>query len=211
MARLPVLVLAIALLSACGRAPSRAEALRVLREARPALDTLPVVARVWRDGPPWFSCAEVIAKFRGLTDRAVVRDQVGNWRWLVLANWAVLRDTTAGQVTEPGWCEVSLSADSVRRAAGWRPVLGDTWATGARRRGWDVPAGRQHLVVRDAPKKVGNDSVAVNYLVTVKPNVNGVGIGADRDTTRRRALLRREDGTWTLLDDDWRAAAAPKR
>ena len=53
----------------------------------PGSDTATVFERVWRDGPPWFSCVEVIAKFTTPLDSAVVRDQVGNWKPLVLAGW----------------------------------------------------------------------------------------------------------------------------
>ena len=203
MTRLPSLVLTIVLFSACNRAPSAAEALEVLRSADPALDTAAVVERVWADGPPWFSCAEVIAKFRANADSAVVRNQIGNWRSLVLADWVVLRDTAVGRVTETSWCQAALRDEAARLAGGWRVVRGDSLSSGDRRRGWDVPAGRQRLVVRDTPHAVGRDSVAVDYLLTVAPNANGVALGADRDSTRRRALLVKEDGRWRAVQLNW--------
>ena len=61
-------------LTACNPAPSRSEALEALRAAAPGIDTTTVFARVWQDGPPWFSCAEVLAKFTSRIDSAVVRD-----------------------------------------------------------------------------------------------------------------------------------------
>ena len=179
------------------------EALEVLRSADPALDTATVVERVWADGPPWFSCAEVIAKFRANADSAVVRNQIGNWRSLVLADWVVLRDTAVGRVTETSWCQAALRDEPARLAGGWRVVRGDSLSSGDRRRGWDVPAGRQRLVVRDTPHAVGRDSVAVDYLLTVAPNANGVALGADRDSTRRRALLVKEDGRWRAVQLNW--------
>jgi hypothetical protein len=74
--------------------------------------------------------------------------------------------------------------------------------SGSHRRGWTVTTGKQRLVVKDAPRKVGRDSVRVDYLLTVVPNANGVALGADKDSTRRRALLRREDGNWIVVS--WR-------
>jgi hypothetical protein len=201
--RLLSLLLTIVLFSACNRAPSRAESFALLRGADPALDTAAVVERVWADGPPWFSCAEVIAKLRANADSAVVRNQIGNWRPLVLADWVILRDTAAGRVIEPGWCHATLRDAAARLAGGWREVRGDLLPSGDRRRGWDVPAGRQRLAVRDAPRAVGEDSVAVDFLLTVTPNANGVALGADRDSTRRRALLWREDGRWRAVRLNW--------
>lgn len=205
MARLHFFLL-LFLLSACNRAPSAAESLEVLRSAAPALDSATVVQRVWADGPPWFSCAEVIAKLRGTTDSATVRNPLGNWRSLVLADWVKLRDTTAGRVTEPGWCRATLHDEPARLAAGWRPVLGDTMPLGEPRRGWDVLAGNQRLVVRDPAARVGKDSVAVDFLVAIKPNANGVALGADRDSVRRRALLVKQSGRWRAVNLAWAGA-----
>ena len=99
---LPLACVAAALaVTACNPAPSRSEALEALRAAAPGIDTTTVFDRVWQDGPPWFSCAEVIAKFASPVDSAAVRDQVGNWRPLVLAGWLVLRDTASGVVSDP--------------------------------------------------------------------------------------------------------------
>lgn len=197
------LILSFLILSACNRAPSRGEALEVLRVANPALDTTTAVRRVWADGPPWFSCAEVIAKFRAKSDTAVVRDQVGNWRSLVLADWVSLRDTVAGSVVEPGWCEARLRDEPARLADGWRPVLGDSLPNEARRRGWDVLAGRQRISVNESPRTIGKDSALVHYLLTIAANTNGAAIGVARDSTRHRAILRRENGRWRVLEAEW--------
>ena len=178
----------------------------MLRSAAPALDSATVVQRVWADGPPWFSCAEVIAKLRGSTDSATVRNPLGNWRSLVLADWVQLRDTSAGPVTEPGWCRATLHDEPARLAAGWRPVLGPPMPVGEPRHGWDVPAGHRRLVVRNAARKVGEDSMAVDFLLTVKPNANGVALGADRDSIPRRALLIKQDGRWRAVNMAWAGA-----
>lgn len=195
-----LLLPALALTLACNRGPSPAEAREVIRAANPALDTTTVVTRVWADGPPWFSCKEVIAKFRSSTDSAVVRDQLGVWRDLLLADWVKLRDTTAGRVVDPGWCTATLLDEAQRIAGGWRPVSGDAMPTGTARRGWDVPAGRRKLVVATKPERVGKDSVMVSYVLTVAPNVNGTALGADKDSTHLRALLHKADGSWRVLD-----------
>ena len=167
MTRSHLLALTILAVTACNRSPSSVEAQAILRAANPALDTTTAVRTVWADGPPWFSCAEVIAKFRAAADSAVVRTQVGNWRSLVLANWVTLRDTTAAPVAEPGWCAATLRDTTARTAGGWTPLLGDSLPSGSRRRGWAVPAGHQRLVVKDAPRDVGNDSVIVRYVLTI--------------------------------------------
>jgi hypothetical protein len=202
MARRLFFLATLMLVAACNRAPTRSEAREILRAADPGLDTSTTMATVWKDGPPWFSCAEAIAKFRALADSAVVRNQVGNWRSLVLADWVILRDTSAGSVVEPGWCAATLRDSSARLAGGWRPLAGDSLPSGSRRRGWTVTTGRQRLVVKDAPRDVGRDSVRVDYLLTVAPNENGVALRADSDSTRHQALIRREDGKWVVLS--WR-------
>lgn len=200
-ARLPLLLATLLGIAACNRAPSRAEALDAIRLAKPAVDTTTVVRRVWTDGPPWFSCAEVIAKFRSRADNAFVRDQVGNWRTLLLSDWVTLRDSTAGQVVEPGWCVATLRNESARVSDGWRAVRGDSQPMGFLRRGWDVPAGRQKLDVADKPVLTGKDSATAEYLVTIVPNASGTALDAARDTTRHRALLRREEGRWRVIQD----------
>lgn len=198
---LPLLTLLIAV--SCRRAPSPEEAQRLLSAANPALDTMTVVVRVWADGPPWFSCSEVIAKFRARADSQVVRDQVGNWRPLVMAKWVTLRDTARGRVVDPGWCAATLRDEPARLSAGWTRVSGDSQPSGMPRRGWDVQAGRQRVVVHDKPQSVGRDSVQVDYLLAVAPNANGVALQADRDSTRHRALLMREDGRWRVRQAEW--------
>jgi hypothetical protein len=198
-----LLLITIVLSSACGRAPNSSEALSLLRTAEPALDSGSVTRRVWADGPPWFSCAEVLAKVRTNVDSAVIRGPLGNWRPLVLAKWVTLRDTTKGPVTDPGWCRASLRDSVVRISNGWRPVTGQTLPTGDPRLGWDVPAGTRRLVVRKGARRVGEDSATVEYLLAVRPNANGIGLGADQDTTRRRALLVKAGGEWRAVRLDW--------
>ncbi len=203
MARRFAVMTAVLLASACRRAPSTEEARQLLRAAEPALDSTSVVVRVWADGPPWFSCAEVIAKLTASADSQVVRNQMGNWRPLVLADWVTLRDTARGRVVDPGWCAATLRDEPARLRAGWTPVRGDSQPSGMHRRGWDVRAGRQRVVVHAKPVRVGKDSARVDYVVAVAPNVNGVALQADRDSTRHRALLRREDGRWRVLQTKW--------
>ncbi len=198
MPRRAVVFLAFLLLSACNRAPDREEALQILRATNPSIDTATASATVWRDGPPWFSCAEVIAKFRAAADSADVRKRVGNWRALVLADWVTLRDTAAGRVVDPGWCAANLRDSSARLAGGWTPISGDSVPSGSLRRGWRVVTGHQRVVVKVAPTKIGRDSVLVDYVLTVSPNENGVALQADRDSVQRRALFLREEGKWVV-------------
>jgi len=193
---LPALSLLLAL--ACNRTPNRAEALRILRTGNPALDSAVTVTTVWKDGPSWFSCGEVLAKLRASADSAAVRKRVGNWRPLVLSEWITLRDTAAGRVVEPGWCAATLRDSVVRLARGWTPILGDSVPSGSRRRGWRVETGRQRVVVNDPPRDVGRDSVEVDYVLTVDPNENGVALQSDKDSVRQRALLLREEGKWIV-------------
>lgn len=189
---------AFAALTGCRAAPSRAEALEALRAARPGVDTATAFARVWEDGPPWFSCAEVLAKIASKVDAPVVADQVGNWRPLVVAGWLVLRDTAHGRVSEPGWCRAKLTDENARRAGGWVPIAVDSFPTGDRRHGWHVPIGRTRLSVPSSPRSTGHDSATVNYVATIAPNVNGVALGADRDTAHAVAVLTRVDGRWRV-------------
>ena len=198
-----LLLLTALLSSACRRAPNPSEALTILRTAAPALDSGSVIKRVWADGPPWFSCAEVLAKVRTNTDSAVIRGQLANWRPLVMAKWVTLRDTAKGPVTDPGWCRVTLLDSAVRLSNGWKPVTGAQLPSGDNRAGWDVPAGTLHLVVLNGAKSAGRDSATVDYLLAIQPNANGVGLGADQDTTRRRALLVKESGEWRAVRLDW--------
>jgi hypothetical protein len=193
-----VLLSAVAL-AACHPGPSRAEALEALRAAAPGVDTTTVFTRVWQDGPPWFSCAEVIAKFTSPVDSAAVRDQVGNWKPLVVAGWLVLRDTSKGVVSDPGWCTGKLADAPARQAGGWIPIVGDTFPTRALRRGWRVPVGTRRLAVTDAPKVVRRGEATVDYVATIAPNANGVAAGADRDTTFAVAELRQRDGRWQVV------------
>ena len=194
-----MVLLTIALLSACNRAPSRAEALVVLRTKDPALDSATVIERIWADGPPWYSCKEVISKLRSGADRAVVRNQVGNWRALAHANWITLGDTEAGRVTDPGWCQATLHNEATRISQGWRSVLGDTLPTGQRRRGWDAPAGKRRLAIEGAPRPLGGDSAEVRYLLTIAPNASGLALGANGDSVHRQAMFRKVEGRWEVL------------
>ncbi|MDB4886201.1 MAG: hypothetical protein JWN79_1639 [Gemmatimonadetes bacterium] len=186
-------------LAACSRGPSREEALAAIRAAHPALDTATVRERVWQDGPPWFSCAEVIAKFTTAADSAAVRDQVGNWKPLVVHGWIVLKDSAAGPVADPGWCTVRVTPAGQANVARWTPSPGPAFPTGQARRGWMVVAGRRHLVVPSSPSRAGKDSATAEYLVTVAPNEDGRATGADRDTSRFVAALRREGGAWKVV------------
>jgi hypothetical protein len=191
-------VLAVILGSGCNSAPSRPEALQALREATPELDTATAYVRVWQDGPPWFSCAEVIAKLGGPTDSTVVRDQVGNWRPLVLAGWLMLRDTSYRLVNDPGWCAAKLTSVAAQRAQGWQPVAEDSFPTGSARRGWRVPIGHRQIGVPGSPRAIGHDSATVEYVTTIATNANGTALRADRDSARGVALLRRVDGRWRV-------------
>jgi hypothetical protein len=194
------------LLVACNRAPSRAETLAALRASNPALDTIVVNGRVWQDGPPWFSCAEVISKFDGRADTATVEDQVGNWKSLVVSGVVVLRDSAKGPVADPGWCVAKLTDEGARRAATWAPGTSGAFPTGAPRRGWTMPLGRRRVIVEKA-SAVGRDSATAQYLVTLQPNGNGVVTGAARDTSRYEASLRRTDAGWKVAG----TRAAPAR
>ena len=205
--RLSLIASALLALSACRAAPSRREALDALRVAWPGFDTATAYARVWQDGPPWFSCAEVIAKMGSRSDARFVRDEVGNWRPLVVAGWLVLRDTAHGRVSDPGWCAGKLTDDAARRAGGWMPIAVDSFPTGARRRGWRVPIGRPYIAVSASPRSVGRDSATVAYVTGVAANANGVAMGADHDSVSSVAVLTRADGKWQVA----RGTVAPAR
>ena len=155
--------------------------------------------RVWQDGPPWFSCAEVISKLDGRADAAVVRDQVGNWRQLVLSGWLVLRDTAHGVVSEPGWCAAKLTDEGALEHQAWSRVERDSFPTGDARRGWTVPIGHQRITVSERPTLVGLDTARAEYTVRVGVNVNGAALRADRDSVRRSALLVRSDTGWRVI------------
>lgn len=170
-----------------------------LRAAYPAIDTTTVVARVWRDGPPWFSCAEVRAKLRRQVDEPAVRDTLGNWAPLVRSGWAAMRDTAAGPVTDPGWCVLAIADSASSRVATWQRVLGDSLPSGGRRRGWIFVAGRRQLVVLERPQRAGRDSATVEFGIVVVANEHGQAAGADRDTIRLRGLLSRGGDAWRLV------------
>jgi hypothetical protein len=190
---------ALALLTAvgCNQRPSRDDALAAFHRARPGFDSSAATIRVWADGPPWFSCAEVLAKLKGPADHAVIRDQLGSWRPLVLAEWVTLRDTAAGRVVEPGWCTATLRDDK-KLAPGWREVSGDSLASGGLRRGWDVQVGTTRVVVPKRTTLVGKDSARAVYVFTIAPNTNGVATGAEHESSEHAALLTRVDGQWRL-------------
>jgi hypothetical protein len=158
------------------------------------------VDTVWTDGPPWFSCAEVLSKLGGRADTAVIRNPLGNWRHLLLAEWIQLRDTAAAPVAEPGWCTAHVRDTLPATRTGWSPIHGDSLPSGGRRRGWAVDAGLHKVVVREDPKAIGRDSAEVAWLLTVAANANGKALGADRYSLRRRALLVREDGRWVARE-----------
>lgn len=187
------------LLAGCHQAPSRDAALAALTRSPLSHDTATVFRRVWEDGPPWFSCAEVIAKFDGHADTAVVRDQVGNWRPLVLAGWLVLSDTSAGVVSDPGWCAARLTDLARLNARGWIPIERDTFPTGRRRRGWTIPVGHQQLSVPARPSLVGKDTASAKFVVSVAVNVNGAAMRADHDSLLREATLVKTDSGWRVI------------
>ena len=186
-------------MGACRRAPSRRAALEALERSPLSHDTTTLYRRVWKDGPPWFSCAEVIAKFDGHADTAAVRDQVGNWRPLVLSDWLILRDTSAGVVSEPGWCAAHLTDQGELSARGWIEVKRDSFPTGSARRGWTVPVGHQHLTVAERPVLVGKDTASVQYVESVATNPSGAAMAADRDSAYREALIVKSDAGWRVI------------
>lgn len=201
--RRATVVLLVLALAGCRRVPDREAARRALA-AVPALgEGKRVIWRVWRDGPPWFSCAEILAKIGTAADSAVVRDQLANWRTLVLADVITLRDTSARPVAEPGWCVAHPRDEAALAAHGWRAVTGPSFPTGSARRGWTVEVGTRRLVVDSAPRRLHGDSVRVPYLLTIEPNANGRYVGAARDTLRRIALLRRGGDEWQVLAPAW--------
>lgn len=187
------------LLCACQRAPSREAALTALSRSPLTHDTATVFRRVWEDGPPWFSCAEVIAKFDGHADKAAVHDQVGNWRPLVVAGWLVLRDTSAGVVSEPGWCAAQMTDLARLNSRGWIAIERGTFPTGRARRGWTVAVGRPHLSVDARPTLTGKDTASAKFVVSVAVNVNGAALQAERDSVHREATLVRTDEGWRVI------------
>jgi hypothetical protein len=189
----------VVLLAGCRGAPSKRATLEALERSPLSHDTATVFVRVWQDGPPWFSCAEVIAKFTGPADSAVVRDQVGNWRPLVLSGWLVLRDTAQGVVSDPGWCAAKLTDQGMLNRRDWIPVERDSFPTGHRRRGWTVPVGHQRILVSERPTLIGKDTARAEFAVSIATNVNGAALHADQDSTLREALLVRADGGWRVI------------
>jgi hypothetical protein len=198
----------VASLAGCRGAPSRAEALEAIRAASPGLDTTTTFARVWQDGPAWFSCAEVLAKIGSRSDARVVYDQVGNWRPLVVSGWLVLRDTAHGIVSDPGWCAGKLVDEAARRAGGWVPIVGDSFPSGDARRGWRVPIGRPRFTVTSTPTRVGADSATVEYVATIQTNANGAAMAADRDSAYAVALMRKVEGRWRVASTSPRGGAS---
>lgn len=192
------LLFLVVCLAACHRGPSREEALAAIRTAQPALDTAVVYGRVWQDGPPWFSCAEVTAKLGTSRDSLAVRDEVGNWKTLLAAGWIALRDSSKGVVADPGWCTARLTAAGEANAARWTPVQGPEFPTGSPRRGWWMLVGRRRIEVAGAPRTTDTDAATAEFLVRVATNADGVATGADRDTARYVAELRKVDGTWRM-------------
>jgi hypothetical protein len=198
-ARLLAGATALLAMAACRRAPSRQAALEALERSPLSHDTSTIYRRVWQDGPPWFSCAEVIAKFDGHADSAVVRDQVGNWRPLIVSGWVVVRDTAAGAVSDPGWCVAHLTEHGQQGARDWIEVERDSFPTGHARRGWTVAVGHQHLTVTARPTLVGRDTAEVRYVESVATNQNGAAMGSNRDSLYRAALLVKTDAGWRVI------------
>jgi hypothetical protein len=198
IARPPALLVVLALAASCGRGPSRDDALAAIRAAQPALDGAAVTGRVWQDGPAWFSCAEVRVKLATGVDSATIRDQVGNWKPLVDNGWIVLRDSASGPVADPGWCTARITDAGQPGVARWTISPGPAFPTGQPRRGWTMPVGTRKIVVAATPAANGNDAATAPYLITVATNPDGAAIGADRDTSRFVAELRRVDGRWRV-------------
>ena len=196
--------------TACNRAPSREDALAALRANAPGLDTTIVHVRVWQDGPPWFACSEVIAKFTSPVDASTVRDEVGNWKPLVLSGWLVLRDSSAGVVSDPGWCTAKLAGASAAPAVAWIPIVGDSFPTGALRRGWRVPVGTRRLGIVGSPTNSARDVATAEYVITIASNANGAAMGVNRDSMFASASMRRVDGRWRV-ERTWLRAAARAR
>ena len=209
MARPPVILLALSLLAACGRGPSRDDALAAIRAAQPGVEGSAVTGRVWQDGPPWFSCAEVKAKIATGVDSAVVRGQVRNWTDVVAVGWATPRDTSHGVVVDPGWCTLRLTPEGVASFSRWTTSAGPDFPTGQPRRGWTTIVGRRAFVVNTSPRRDGDDAALAEYLVVVTPNAEGAAVGADKDTARWMARLVRADGRWRVASA--RPAPAPPR
>lgn len=187
------------LLAGCRRAPSRRATLEALERSPLSHDTSTIYRRVWKDGPPWFSCAEVIAKFDGHADTAVVRDQVGNWRSLVVSGWLVLRDTSEGVVSDPGWCAAHLTDAGTNGARGWIEVERDTFPTGHRRRGWTVAVGHQQLTVAERPALVARDTAKARYVESVATNASGAAMDASRDSVHKEAFLVKSEAGWRVI------------
>jgi hypothetical protein len=204
-------LLILALFAACGRGPSRAEALAAIRSAQPALERTDVRVRVWQDGPPWFSCAEVRAKYAGPRDSAVVRDQVGNWKSLVAAGWMSLGDSTSGPVADPGWCVATPTPVGAPQVADWTVAPDGPFPTGTARRGWTLVVGRRVLTMAGAPRLTGTDSASAPYLVTLAANAAGIATGAVGDTARYLALLHQDGGTWRMNASRAEGDASPAR
>jgi hypothetical protein len=194
-----LLASAVALVTSCARGPSREEALAAIRAAQPAIEQTDVIGRVWQDGPPWFSCAEVIAKFSTNADSAAVRDAVGNWKPLVVAGWIVLRDSASGPVAEPGWCTANPTSSGAQAIAAWSVAPGPTFPTGQARRGWTMVVGRKRLAMTTSPRLTGDAEASAPYLVTIAPNASGTAVGAGADTTRFVAALRKDGGGWRMV------------
>lgn len=193
------LIAALALLASCTPRPSGDEALQALHAVHPAVDTTRVFTTVWRDGPPWFSCAEIRAKLRRQVVEPAVRDTLASWQSLARAGWMSLRDTAAGEVTDPGWCKLVVADSVASRVRSWATLLGDSFPAGGRRRGWIVSAGTRELVLLSRPRPAGRDSATVEYGIVVDANEHGAAVGADRDTSRHVALLHRAGGQWRVI------------
>lgn len=203
----PFLILGLAFLGACGRGPSRDEARAAILAARPGVEGAPVTGRVWQDGPPWFSCAEVRAKISSGVDSAVVRDQVENWKDLVTTGWATLRDTSHGVVVDPGWCVLRLTPAGAASLGRWTASPGPAFPAGQPRRGWTTVVGRRAVVVDESPRRLDDASAVAEYLLVTTPNEDGQAVNAARDTARFNATLRRVDGRWRVAS----IAPAPSR
>ena len=196
--RRSLLLLGAALFAACGRGPTREETLVALRESRPGVEGAVVNGRVWQDGPPWFSCAEVVAKTASGVDSEVVREQVGNWKDLLAAGWITLRDTSGGIVADPGWCVARVTPAGAPNVARWTSSPGPLFPTDQPRRGWTMPVGRRVIRLDGTPRTTSKDAATAEYVLGIDANPDGQAIGATRDTVRFVAELHHVDGKWRV-------------
>lgn len=197
-ARIGVALLGALLVAGCSARPEAAEALAALRAAMPAVDTSQVWVTVWRDGPAYFSCAEIRVKLRRGARAPAVSDSLRPWLPLEKSGWVTLRDTAAGEVADPGWCAIRPAPAHQLEMERWAEVIGGEHPATGRRHGWLFPAGVRRIVLRDDPRPSGRDSATVDFAIVVAPNASGRAAGADRDTIPLVGVLVRAGERWRL-------------